>query len=88
LRVLVDEKLDMTRQCALATQKASCILGCIKRSMSSKSRQGILPLCSLETPPGVLRPALETSTQERHGTVGAGSEKGHKNDPRAGAPLL
>jgi len=33
-------------------------------------------------------PALEPSVQERHGPVGAGSEKGHKNDPRAGASLL
>ena len=46
-------------------------------------------LCSGETPPGVLRPALDVpSAQERHGTVGAGTEEGHKNDLRAGAPLL
>jgi len=32
-------------------------------------------LCSGETPPGVLRPALEPSAQEGHGPVGAGPEE-------------
>ncbi|KAK4813049.1 hypothetical protein QYF61_007551 [Mycteria americana] len=50
LGVLVDEKLDMSRQCALTAQKANHILGCIKSSVASRSREGILPLCSGETP--------------------------------------
>ncbi|PKU43172.1 rna-directed dna polymerase from mobile element jockey- hypothetical protein [Limosa lapponica baueri] len=88
LGVLVDEKLNMSQQCTLAVQKANRILGCIKRSMASRSREVILPPCSDGTPPGVLRPALESSAQEGHGPVGMGPEKGHEDDKRAGSPLL
>ena len=66
----------------LAAQKASRILGCIKRSVASRSREGIVPLCSLETSPGVLCPALEPSAQEGHGPVGVGPDEGHKDDKR------
>jgi len=62
----------MSQQYTLAAQKANCILGCIRTSVASRSREVILPLCSGETSPGVLHPALEP---EGHGTVGAGPEE-------------
>ena len=66
LGVLVDERLNMSRHCALAVQKAKCILGCIKRSMANRSKEVILPLYSHEPPPGVLHQVLGLSTQEGH----------------------
>jgi len=44
LGVLVDDRLTMLQQCALAAKKVNGILGCIKRSVASRSREDLLPL--------------------------------------------
>jgi len=44
--VLVDKKANMTHQCALTAQEANRIPGCMKRSVASRAREGILPLYS------------------------------------------
>ena len=58
LGALVDEKLNMTRHCVFAAQKANCILGCIKRNVTSRLREVILPLCS-----ALMRPHLQCCLQ-------------------------
>ncbi|GAB0175529.1 hypothetical protein GRJ2_000018100 [Grus japonensis] len=58
LGMFVDEKLNMSRQCALAAQKANRVLGCITRGVTSRLREVILPHYS-----ALVRPHLECCIQ-------------------------
>ncbi|KAK4814559.1 hypothetical protein QYF61_023758 [Mycteria americana] len=58
LGVMVGEKLNVSQQRVLAAQKANCLLGCIRRSVASRGREGILPLYS-----ALVRPHLQYCVQ-------------------------
>ena len=74
------EKLNTSRQCALAAQKATHVLGCIKSSVGSRAREGILPLDS-----ALLRPHLESCVQlwgPQHRKDMDGLERGQRRPRR------
>jgi len=57
-RLLEEDKLSMSQECARIAKKANGILRCIKKSVDSRSKEVLLPLFST-----LVRPLLEYSVQ-------------------------
>lgn len=84
----MDEKLDISQQCALASLKHNYILGCIRRSVARRARKVTLPLYSV-----LVRPHMENcvqmwSPEYRIDMDLLESMEGHKNHERDGIPPL
>ena len=83
--VLMDKKLNMRPHYALVALKANSMLGCIKQGVTSRGEGSALALWS-PIWSTVSRPAASSTRRMQSGW--SRSRGGHRDDERAGAPLL
>lgn len=82
LGILVDEKLNISWQCALTVQEANFILGCIEGSVATRSGEMILSLhCALMRPhPGHWSAVFRSVSPATDRTWAVQAYPGHKNN--------
>lgn len=89
LGLLVNERMDMSWQCALAVQKANCGLGCIQSRLASRVRERIVPYYSTLVTPHPECCIQHWCLQHRKNRdLLEPVQEDHRNDQMDGTPLL
>ncbi|KAG9465343.1 hypothetical protein GDO78_018483 [Eleutherodactylus coqui] len=80
----------MSQQYDAAAKKAQTILGCIKRSIESRSREVIIPplLFLSQTSSGILCPVLCTPLLKKDRQTGASSENSYQDGEQSANHVL
>ena len=86
LGVVVDNRVNVSQQCAAAATNINRILGCIHRGITSRDRDMIIPLYSAR-----VRPHLGCSVQFWSPQLKEDADnpkERHEDDQRSGEPAL
>ncbi|PKU34263.1 rna-directed dna polymerase from mobile element jockey-like [Limosa lapponica baueri] len=66
LGVLVDDKLNMSEQCAAVAKQANRMLGYINKSITSRDKEVIISLSACQATPGILCSVLVPAIQKKY----------------------
>ena len=89
LGVLVDSKLNMSKQCAAAAKQAVRTLGCSTKGITSREKEAVIHSTRHSSAtPGILCSVLVPAIQNRWGQAAPSPEKSHKDGQRPGKPAV